>query len=161
MESGELDVGPEDRTSSGPLVLVDDEDSQGGYADLVEHVPLDQALKDAVAKSARGVDFTNEVVILDPSAPLIDATYEDAEGRWWKVRVPSGSQTPVHMGIPVGPPDVSELGLPFDVSVRLHNQLFNRGLFTKRDLHRRGQEVFAAIQAAYRVDSQAVTALYR
>ena len=65
------------------------------------------------------------------------------------------------MGIPVGPPDVSSLGLPDDVSIRLHNQLFHRGLFTKANLRGRGQEIFAALQAAYKVDSAAVTALYR
>lgn len=101
------------------------------------------------------------LLVYDPSAPLIDTTYKDDEGRWWKVRIPSGAQDQAAMGIPVGPPDLSTLGLPEEVSVRLHNQLFHRGLFTRADLRGRGQEVFAAVQAAFKVDASAVTALYR
>lgn len=92
---------------------------------------------------------------------MVRANYEDPEGRWWVVLVPVGHEDEAHMGIPVGPPDLSPLGLPEPVEVRLHNQLFNRGLLTARDLKGRTQEVFAAIQAAYRVDLTAVTALYQ
>ncbi len=84
--------------------------------------------------------------------------WEDEDGLWWLVMVPPGQDGA--MGIPVGPPDLSELHLPADVAARLHNQLFHRGLITKRDLRGRTQEVFAALQAAYRVDVVAVTGLY-
>ncbi len=100
-------------------------------------------------------------LVYDPTGPLVLADYVDEKGRWWKVRVPAGSATPASMGIPVGPPDLSSLGLPEEVSIRLHNQLFHRGLFTRANLRGRGQEIFAAIQAAYKVDSAAVTTLYR
>lgn len=92
---------------------------------------------------------------------LVRAKYQDDEGRWWVVLVPPGHEDEASMGIPVGPPDLASLGLPEAVEVRLHNQLFNRGLLTARDLKGRGQEVFAALQAAYRVDQGAVTALYQ
>ncbi len=148
MESGKRDERPEDRESGGPV------------AELVDHVPLEEALQDAVTRSAKGVDFT-EAFIIDPSAPLVFATYTDADGRSWRVRVPKGAPTPNSMGIPAGPPDISSLGLPHEIMVRLHNQLFNRGLFSRGDLRGRGQEVVAALQAAYKVDASAVTALYR
>jgi hypothetical protein len=96
-----------------------------------------------------------------PDAPLVQVDYEDPDGLWWVVRVPQGEEANAHMGIPVGPPDVSSLDLPEAVAKRLHNELFRRRLLTARDLRGRGVEVVAALQAAYRVDAAAVTALYR
>lgn len=90
---------------------------------------------------------------------LIDRDYEDEDGYWWRVRVPEGIRD-LSMGIPVGPPDLSSLGLPPDLHRRLHNQLHARGLLTRRDLRGRMIEVRAALQATYKVDAQAVTALY-
>ncbi len=142
MEPREQHDGQEDRPGGGPV------------AELVEDQPLKEALKEAVAASVPVLNY-------DPAGPLVLADYVDEKGRWWKVRVPAGSATPASMGIPVGPPDLSSLRLPDAVSIRLHNQLFHRGLFTKANLRGRGQEVFAAVQAAYKVDSAAVTALYR
>ena len=96
-----------------------------------------------------------------PPQILVRTSHQDPEGRWWVVLVPVGHEGDAHMGIPVGPPDLTSLGLPEAVEVRLHNQLFQRGLLTARDLKGRGKEVFAAIQAAYRVDMASVTALYQ
>lgn len=90
---------------------------------------------------------------------LIDRDYEDADGYWWRVRVPEGAND-LSMGIPIGPPDLTALGLPPDLQRRLHNQLWSRHLFTRRDLRGRMPEVLAALQATYKVDAQAVTALY-
>ena len=144
MEPRELDVRPEDRQSGGPV------------AELVEPLgPVEDVVESLLATG------TAVVEVIHTDGRLVDRTYEDESGRWWKVRVPEGATTPVSMGIPVGPPDISELNLPDDVGVRLHNQLFNRGLFTRDDLRGRGREVQAALQAAYRVDAVAVTALYR
>ncbi len=142
MEPSKQHDGQEDRPGGGPV------------AELVEDVPLKDALNEAVAAS-------EPVLVYDPNGPLVNADYEDNEGRWWRVRVPLGSEGQAAMGIPVGPPDLSSLGLPDEVSIRLHNQLFHRGLFTRANLRGRGQEIFAAVQAAYKVDSAAVTALYR
>jgi hypothetical protein len=77
------------------------------------------------------------------------------------VLVPEGQQSEAHMGIPVGPPDVSSLGLPQDVAVALHNQLFHRGLLTPKDLRGRAPEVFASLQAALKVNTAAIVSLYR
>lgn len=90
---------------------------------------------------------------------LVDRDYEDAEGYWWRVRVPADCDDP-SMGIPIGPPDLTALGLPPDLQRRLHNQLWSRRLFTRRDLRGRMREVQAALQATYKVDAQVVTALY-
>ena len=91
---------------------------------------------------------------------LVQTTYEDPDGRLWAVLVPVGEEDEAAMGIPLGPPDLTPLGLPLEVEIRLHNQLYRRGLFTLRDVRRRGPEVFAALQAAYHTDVAAVTGLY-
>ena len=96
------------------------------------------------------------------SEPFVQVEYEDEEYLWWVVLVPEGSdESTYHMGIEVGPPDLSSLDLPTPVKVRLHNELFRRGLLTRADLRGRGMELFAAVQAAYTADTAAVTALYR
>ena len=93
---------------------------------------------------------------------LVQVEYVDDDGRKWAVKVPEGEEDNANMGIPIGPPDLSELGLPIDVEVRLHNQLYNRGLFTLRDIRgRRQNEIFAAIQSALNVDVSKVTSLFR
>ncbi len=94
------------------------------------------------------------------TAPLVNIDWQDNDGLWWVVRVPADQADDGAMGIPIGPPDVSGLDLPEPVRRRLHNQLFQRRLITRRDLRGRTREVFAALQAAYRVDVTAVTALY-
>ncbi len=92
---------------------------------------------------------------------MVRANYQDDEGRMWATMVPLGHEEEASMGIPIGPPDLSPLGLPPAQEVRLHNQLFNRGILTSKDLRGRGKDVFAAIQSALQVDVAAVTGLYR
>ena len=92
--------------------------------------------------------------------PLVGVDWKDDDGLWWRVWVPADKPEDGALGIPVGPPDTSPLGLPVEVQRRLHNQLHRRGLITKRDLRGRAQEVVAALQVAYRVDAVAVMALY-
>lgn len=90
---------------------------------------------------------------------LVECDYEDENGYCWRVRVPEDCEDP-SMGIPVGPPDLTPLGLPPDLQRTLHNQLHARGLFTRRDLRGRMREIQAALQATYKVDAQIVTGLY-
>ena len=94
------------------------------------------------------------------SSPLIRVDYEDDTGRKWAVWLPSDDIDDPGMGIPLGPPDCSVLDLPEETAIRLHNQLFSRGILTKKDLKGRHKEVFAAIQAAFNVDVARVTGLY-
>lgn len=75
--------------------------------------------------------------------------------------LPNGSEGEApEIGVPVGPPDTSGLGLPEDVAVRLHNQLVARGLLETKNLRGRTQELFAALQAAYKVDVIKLRNLY-
>ncbi len=94
------------------------------------------------------------------SGPLIRVDYEDDTGRKWAVWLPSDDMDDPTMGIPLGPPDFSALDLPEETAIRLHNQLFSRGILTKQDLKGKHKEVFAAIQAAFKVDVARVTGLY-
>lgn len=88
-------------------------------------------------------------------------TYEDAKGRKFLVELPdSAPDTHAKMGVRVGPPDLSKLELPVAVEVRLNNALFARGLYTRGDLIGRRQELFAALQSAYKTDVQVLDTLY-
>ena len=83
-------------------------------------------------------------------------------GRKFKVLVPDDApKSTWDAGITLGPPDLTPLGLPSKIATRLHNELFNRGLITSRDVRKRGQDVFGALQAALAVDSSSVIELYR
>jgi hypothetical protein len=91
-----------------------------------------------------------------------EVNYTDDAGRNWRVRVPD--DCPVdryNAGIPVGPPALDALGLPLDTEVRLHNELYRRGLLTYRDVLAKPNEVMAALQATYKTDLQRLQVLYR
>ena len=91
-----------------------------------------------------------------------EMSYTDDEGRQWAVSLPDGvPESDAALGIPLGPPSLAPLGLPLDVEVRIHNQLFARRLFTPRDVKTRRMEILGALQAALRVDIVAIAALYR
>lgn len=83
--------------------------------------------------------------------PLVERQYEDDTGRVWTMLVPQRETNPA-LGIPVGPPDTTELGLPEELAVRLHNQLNQRRVFTFVDGKHRINEIEAALKAALRVD---------
>ena len=90
-----------------------------------------------------------------------ETSYTDDEGRTWAVQLPDGApESDAVLGLPLGPPSLESLGLPLDVEVRLHNQLFARRLFTRRDVKARRMDIFGALQAALRVDSTAIVMLY-
>lgn len=87
--------------------------------------------------------------------------YEDDDGRLWIVALPDGvPDEEVAKGVHVGPAPVDALGLPHDTAVRLHNQLAARRIFTYQDAVTRRAEVFAALQAAFGVDTENVVQLY-
>ena len=89
------------------------------------------------------------------------SSYTDEEGRRRAVWLPDGApDSDAQMGLPLGPPDLGLLGLPPEVEIRLHNQLFDRGLLRAKDVLRRRQEVFAALQAAFRVETERIVVLY-
>lgn len=89
------------------------------------------------------------------------ASYTDDEGRRWAVQLPDGvPDSDAKLGLPLGPPPLASLGLPKETEIRLHNQLFDRRIFTAKDAKRRRQDVFAALQNAFSVDAGRVIDLY-
>lgn len=64
-------------------------------------------------------------------------------------------------GVFVGPPDIlDDLGLPEDVTTRLHNQLYQRKMWTLKDIQRSPQQLLAALQSALNIDAQRIMTLY-
>ena len=68
--------------------------------------------------------------------------------------------TDASLGMFVGPPPLTDLSLPDDVEVELHNQLFARRIFTVADVKARPMDVFAALQAALKVETNKIIELY-
>lgn len=84
----------------------------------------------------------------------------EVDGKKYKIILPTGSEDP-DLGIPVGPPNFTEeLELPEPFATRLHNQMFDRGFFTLKDIQKRSREVQAALQAALRIDTARILDAY-
>lgn len=87
-------------------------------------------------------------------------TIEKAKKKY-KVIVPDGSlESTWQYGVVIGPPDLAEMHLPASLEVRLHNELFARGLITKKDASKRIQDITGALMAALKTDAQTIQALY-
>lgn len=91
--------------------------------------------------------------------------YQDDDGRKWKVAVPSDCPPDMFCsGIPIGPPALAEIAedhqWPKEFEIRLHNALYNRGIFTRADFEARGRDVLAALQAALKVDLATLHSIY-
>lgn len=85
----------------------------------------------------------------------------EREGRKYKVQVPeNAAESTWQYGIVIGPPDMTSLGLPASVTTKLHNELFNRGIITSKDVRKKSNEVFGALQAAFSVDTSRIVELY-
>lgn len=97
------------------------------------------------------------------AAGLVRTVYLDDTGRQWAVLVPPGREDDAALGVVIGPPDVRDVlpDLPEGLAVRLHNELFVRGLLTERDLRGRAAELGAALQSSLRVDVVALLNAYR
>lgn len=82
------------------------------------------------------------------------AHWSDERGRQYRVMLPDdASETEAPMGIPLGPPDaVDFLELPEPFATRLHNNLYDRGLYRASDVRKNPQALFGALQSALRVD---------
>lgn len=84
----------------------------------------------------------------------------EVDGRKYIVLLPEGADNP-DLGIPYGPPPfVDDLELPEPFATRLHNQMFNRSLFSLNDLRQRPREVQAALQAVFRMDAATILDAY-
>ena len=95
------------------------------------------------------------------SALLSRVTWTDESGRMWATLVPHGREADAQMGVPLGPPDTTSLGLPEHLDVALNNELVRRGLLTRDNLRGRDREIFAALQAVFRVDVVKIVRLYQ
>lgn len=74
------------------------------------------------------------------------------DGKEYVVLVPQdATEAQYERGLIVGPPDLSSLGLPSELELRLHNELLNRGLITAKDARRHSDAVMGAWQAALKV----------
>lgn len=82
-------------------------------------------------------------------------------GRKYKVIVPDDADKSTwQYGVVLGPPDLSALDLPPSIAIRLHNELFARGLITKKDASRRITDITGALMAALKTDAQTIHAIY-
>ncbi len=87
--------------------------------------------------------------------------YSDEKGRNWATLLPDGvPDSEAAMGLLLGPPSMEPLGLPEEIEIRLHNQLFYRRLFTFEDVRRRRADVASALQSTLKVDAQAIVDIY-
>lgn len=91
-----------------------------------------------------------------------NVTYKDRKGRLFKVIMPDNAQDDhIEFGIFVGPPLLTALSLPRDVEVKLHNELYARGLFTKQDVIKRRNDVIGALQSALAIHVEKIVELYK
>lgn len=82
-------------------------------------------------------------------------------GKWYMAQVPDDAPEETwEYGLVIGPPSLESLGLPPSIEVRLHNELYFRGLIQKADIKRRMPDVVAALQSALVVDAQRIAELY-
>lgn len=87
------------------------------------------------------------------------ASWIDPEGRKKVVLIPEESDQP-EMGIPVGPPPLTELDLPLELEVRLNNELVNRGILTPAEALKNRAEISLAIQSALKLDVDRIIQMY-
>lgn len=83
------------------------------------------------------------------------------DNRQYIVSVPEDTEPyEYHMGIIVGPPDLSSLELTPAQEARLHNELFVRGFITKKDVLRNREELIAALQSALILSVEKIVECY-
>lgn len=92
--------------------------------------------------------------------------YTDDEGLVQRSLVPEGaSDEEAPLGVPVGVDIVDGLtrgGMPYETAKRLQNELRLRGVWGYKNVRKRSaEEIFAALQAAFRIDVAAVINLLK
>lgn len=83
------------------------------------------------------------------------------DGRKYKAYV-SGEDQQNGSYIIIGPPEglVDAFPLPKELLDRLHNSLFDRGIFTIADAYKKPKDILGALQETLMVDVQKITELY-
>ena len=90
-----------------------------------------------------------------------ETSYQDRDGRWWQVLVPTeSSEAEAHLGIPIGPPPLDGLALPEPYATRLHNELFHRRIFSAKQARRHASDISSAIRQVFAIDVQEIIAQY-
>lgn len=90
---------------------------------------------------------------------MLDVEYKDSQGRLFKVSVPNETIDP-KFGIIIGPPLLDELELPTAIMIKLHNELYARGILTAEDARVRIDEVNNSVRAALRLTTEKVVEAY-
>lgn len=87
--------------------------------------------------------------------------YTDEKGRCHAVMLPDGvPDEDAAKGLPLGPPSLESLGLPEELEIRLHNQLFSRHLFTAKDVRARRIDVLGSLMGAFKLDAEKIVQVY-
>ena len=93
--------------------------------------------------------------------------YTDSEGLLQRALLPDDAdEAEASLGVPQGVDIIEALerqGVPFETARRLQNELRARGFWTYRDVRRARatEELFAALQSAYRVDVAALVNIFK
>jgi len=89
-------------------------------------------------------------------------TYEDERGRKYLVELDDNDpEEDAYLGIPIGPPDVvDELELPDPFATRIHNMLFEKGLWSINELRKQPKALHGVLQAALKIDVQTLHTAY-
>ncbi len=86
----------------------------------------------------------------------------DRLGRKTAVWLPNDApESDAYLGIPIGPPALDGLHLPKEIEIRLHNELFARGIFSLRDVNAERQNVVGALMSALKIDVEHIADIYR
>jgi len=94
--------------------------------------------------------------------PLKQVGYQDNDGRYRAVLLPElePDEFAELRGIPIGPPDLSELGLPTDLEIRLNNELYHRGIIDAKSAIKNRQEIVYALQSVLKLDAERIIGVY-
>ncbi len=92
-----------------------------------------------------------------------EVDYQDERGRKYRVGLPEGvPDSEADKGVPIGPPDVvDELGLPDPFATRLHNALFQHGLWNVNIVRNKPKILFSILQQTLKVDVQLLMEAFR
>lgn len=81
-----------------------------------------------------------------------EVTYTDGLGQMFLTRIPdSAPDAHAAFGVRVGPPELDTLGLPIEIQVRLHNELYARRVWTWAELRARRADVADALRTALKL----------
>lgn len=78
--------------------------------------------------------------------------YTDSIGRKFEVEAPEDFDGDLKYANIIGPPLLENLQLPVQLEVRLHNELYARGILTKADARKRRNEIVSILQRVLAID---------